>query len=106
MASPLPSNGAYGDPRIWALEPGEAIERKILHERYGGRTQGGIAPSRSSPNVMVFSDPLTGEPHGYIDEWRADGCFHYTGEGQRGDQLMKSGNASILHHVDAGRALR
>jgi hypothetical protein len=106
VASPIASSGTYGDPTIWALLPGEAIERKILHERYGGREQGRIAPSRSSPNVMVFSDPTAGEPHGYIDEWRADGCFHHTGEGQRGDQLMKSGNAAILEHVSAGRALR
>lgn len=106
MASPISGVASYGDPTIWALEPGEAIERKTLHERYGGRTQGGIGPSRSSPNVLVFSDPVAGEPHGYIDGWHADGCFHYTGEGQRGDQLMKSGNAAILHHVGTGRALR
>jgi hypothetical protein len=35
-----------------------------------------------------------------------DGCFHYTGEGQRGDQQMKSGNAAILNHVNDERALR
>jgi hypothetical protein len=40
------------------------------------------------------------------DGWREDGCFHYTGEGQYGDQQMKSGNAAILNHADAGRALR
>jgi hypothetical protein len=106
MAAPSFIGTSRGDPAIWALEPGEAIERKILHERYGGRTQGGISPSRSSPNVMVFTDPVAGEPHGYIDDWFADGCFHYTGEGQRGDQLMKSGNATILHHARDGRALR
>jgi len=106
MASPAVSNAVHGDPAIWALQPGETIERKILQERYGGRMQGGIGPSTRSPNVLVFSDPLAGEPHGYIDEWRADGCFHYTGEGQRGDQQMKSGNAAILNHVAAGRALR
>lgn len=49
---------------------------------------------------------MAGEPHGYFDGWRADGCFHYTGEGQRGDQQMKSGNAAILNHVSAARALR
>jgi hypothetical protein len=55
---------------------------------------------------MVFSEAESGEPHGYIDEWRGDGCFHYTGEGQKGDQLMKSGNAAILRHAAEGRALR
>ena len=56
--------------------------------------------------MLVFTDPAVGEPHGYFDGWRADGCFHYTGEGQRGDQQMKSGNAAILNHVKDGRALR
>jgi hypothetical protein len=106
MAGPAPIGGAYGDPAIWALEPGEAIERTILHERYGGRVQGGIVPSRSSPNVMIFPDPLAPDAPGSVDGWRADGCFHYTGEGLHGDQLMKAGNASILSHLADGRALR
>jgi hypothetical protein len=106
MAAPAPSNGGYGDPTIWALLPGETIERETLQERYGGRTHGRIGPSTRSPNVLLFSDPPAGEPHGLFDGWRADGCFHYTGEGQRGDQQMKSGNAAILRHAGAGRALR
>jgi hypothetical protein len=90
----------------WTLEPGMSIERTALQTRYGGRTQGGIGPSRKSPNVLVFSDPVAGEPHGYYDGWQKDGCFHYTGEGQYGDQQIKSGNASILNHEAEGRALR
>jgi hypothetical protein len=90
----------------WDLTPGEQIERKELQQKYGGRTQGGIGPSKRSPNVFIFSDPVAGEPHGYFDGWREDGCFHYTGEGQYGDQQMKSGNAAILNHVDDDRALR
>jgi hypothetical protein len=106
MAAADASQVSYGDPSVWALQPGDAVERKILQARYGGRTQGGIAPSRTSPNVLIFSDPAAGEPHGHFDGWRADGCFHYTGEGQRGDQEMKSGNAAILNHAAAGRTLR
>jgi hypothetical protein len=90
----------------WTLQPGTAIERRLLQEEYGGRTQGGIGPSKKSPNVLVFSDPVAGEPHGYYDGWQGDGCFHYTGEGQRGDQQMKSGNAAILNHAAEERALR
>jgi hypothetical protein len=90
----------------WTLRPGETIERKRLHELFGGRTQGGIGPSRLTPNIFIFSDPVAGEPHGYFDGWRDDGCFHYTGEGQYGDQQMKSGNAAILRHRDERRALR
>jgi hypothetical protein len=63
-------------------------------------------PSRSSPNVMIFSDAASAEQQGHFDGWREDGCFHYTGEGQRGDQRMKAGNAAILRHEAEGRALR
>jgi hypothetical protein len=94
------------DVTEWDLAPGDEVERKVLQQKYGGRTQGGIGPSKKSPNVFIFSDPAAGEPHGYFDGWRDDGCFHYTGEGQYGDQQMKSGNAAILNHEADGRALR
>jgi hypothetical protein len=90
----------------WALKPGDSISRKDLQAEFGGRTQGGIGPSKSTPNVLIFSDAESGEQHGYIDGWQGDGCFHYTGEGQRGDQQMKSGNRSILDHAREGRSLR
>jgi hypothetical protein len=106
MAIPAPAIESYGDPAIWALQPGDAIERTTLQERYGGRRHGGIGPSRTSPNVLLFCEPAAGEPFGHFDGWRADGCFHYTGEGQRGDQRMKSGNAAIATHEADGRALR
>jgi hypothetical protein len=32
--------------------------------------------------------------------------LHNTGEGQRGDQEMKSGNGAIFRHKEDGRALR
>ncbi|GGX94010.1 restriction endonuclease [Streptomyces anandii] len=90
----------------WDLEPGAVIERKQLHVKYGGRTQGGIGPSAKTPNVMIFTDPIAGEKHGYYDGWMPDGFFHYSGEGQYGDQRMLSGNASIRNHEAEGRALR
>jgi hypothetical protein len=106
MATWSTDTAASLDPALWEIEPGERIERTALQARYGGRTQGGIGPSRKSSNVLLFSDPVAGEPHGYFDGWRDDGYFHYTGEGQRGDQQMKSGNAAILNHAAEGRALR
>jgi hypothetical protein len=90
----------------WDLKPGDVIERKELHRLYGGRPQGGIGPSKRSPNVLIFTDAASGEQHGYYDGWGDDGCFQYVGEGQRGDQRMLSGNASILRHREEGRALR
>ncbi|GAA0970226.1 hypothetical protein GCM10009555_018780 [Acrocarpospora macrocephala] len=89
----------------WTLVPGGTIERKKLHEHFGGRTQGGIGPSSRTPNVFIFTDPIAGEKHGYFDGWMPDGLFHYSGEGQYGDQRMISGNASILNHQKEGRAL-
>jgi len=93
-------------PVDWDLKPGDSILRKTLHKRFGGRTQGGICPSGKTSNVLIFSDPKAGEFHGYYDGWDADGCFHYTGEGQRGDQQMLQGNAAILRHRIDSRALR
>lgn len=91
---------------MWDLDPNQRIPRKELHRRFGGQWQGGISPSAQTPNVFIFYDPETGHQHGYYDEWRADGCLHYTGEGQRGDQVMKAGNAAIFNHKSQGRALR
>lgn len=90
----------------WELKPGDSIERKELHKIFGGRTQGGIGPSAKTPNVFIFTDPVAGEKHGYYDGWMPDDCFHYSGEGQYGDQRMISGNLSILNHAAEGRALR
>jgi predicted RNA-binding protein with PUA-like domain len=90
----------------WTLRPGDRIRRTELHARYGGSGQSGISPSRTTPNVLVFTDPRSGERHGYFDRWAPDDSFHYTGEGQRGDQTMTKGNLAILNHRADGRALR
>jgi hypothetical protein len=90
----------------WDLRPGATTPRVEVHSRYGGSGRGGISPSKTTPNVFIFSDPARGEQHGYIDAWRDDGLFHYTGEGQRGDQQMRAGNKAILRHREDDRALR
>jgi predicted RNA-binding protein with PUA-like domain len=90
----------------WTLRPGDHIRRTELHDRYSGSGQSGISPSRTTPNILVFTDPRSGERHGYFDQWAPDDSFHYTGEGQRGDQTMTRGNLAILSHRADGRALR
>ena len=95
-----------GQESDWDLQPGDPVRRVDLHKRYGGRGQGGIGPSGRTPNVFIFSDSESGTKHGYIDQWMADGRFHYTGEGQRGDQKMIQGNAAVLNHRNDGRVLR
>lgn len=89
----------------WTLREGDLISRKKLHDLYGGRRQGGISPSRRSPNVIIFSDHVEGQRHGYSDRREGD-LFLYVGEGQQGDQTMTHGNKAILNHVEDGRSLR
>src|SRR5205809_6876158 len=90
----------------WSLGPGDQIKRSELHHHYGGGGQGGIEPSAKTPNVLIFSDPIAGEAYGYkYDRW-IDGVFHFTGEGQVGDQVLTHGNRAILDHRRHGRALR
>lgn len=88
------------------LEATNKIRRTDLHARYGGRRQGGISPSKVSNNVFLITDPARGERHGYLyDGPRDDGYYHYTGEGQYGDQLMVQGNRAVRDHKDERRDL-
>ena len=88
------------------LKSGQRLLRREVHERYGGRRQGGIGPSREAPVVLFFTDPATGHQHGYYDGWDDDKLFNYVGEGQTGDQRMVQGNKAILNHVRKGGAWR
>jgi len=89
----------------WNLKKGDRILRKKLHDRFGGGRQGGISPSRKTPNIMIFSDHVVGREHGYADRKQGD-FFLDVGEGQQGDQTMTHGNKAILNHVEDGRAIR
>jgi len=81
------------------------LYRRQLHAALGGIQQSGISPSSLEPLVLLFSDPVSGPQHGYIDGWQQDGFYHYTGEGQHGDQEMVRGNKAIRDHATAGREL-
>jgi hypothetical protein len=90
----------------WDLAPGDPIKRTTLHQKYGGRRQGGIAPSRKSPNILIFTGQA-GHRYGYFDAWHGgENRFHYTGEGQKGDQRLIQGNLSVLEHAKHGKAIR
>jgi len=54
---------------------------------------------------MFFTDPNTGQRHGYYDGWDEDDLFHYVGEGQLGDQRFVQGNKAVLRHREEGRTL-
>lgn len=86
--------------RTWTLEPADRVERSTFQteEGWGGRPQGGIAPSRKTPNIFIFLKATAEQEFGYADGWHTDGCLHYTGEGQVGDQTMPGVNNSLLNH--------
>src|SRR3954453_17042256 len=88
------------------LKPGQQIKRSELQDRYGGRRQGGISPSKQTPHVFLFTDPVRGVRHGYIYDGQGKGdLYNYTGEGQEGDQRMVQGNRAIRDHRQEGREL-
>lgn len=109
----LPGNGAsqsHEGPPPWTIAPGNVLRRSEIHSRYGGSVYGGVEPSRTTPNVMIYTDPHAGESYGYVfDGWShtESGVFYYCGHGQVGDQdPYTNRNAAILRHLHESRALR
>jgi hypothetical protein len=86
------------------ISVGSRVKRSDIHSKYGGRTQGRISPSKLAPYVFVFAD-YAEEAKGVVCGLGDDGALHIAGEGLSGDQKLKSGNHSILHHVEEARAL-
>lgn len=93
---------------LWKIRVGNVTTKNEIAKLYGGSTQGGIAPSRTSQNIMLYTDPSIGAKNGYqYDGWTSDHTlFMYTGEGRIGPQALTNGNKSILNHLSDGRSLR
>lgn len=84
---------------------GKIYKRKEeIHGIYGGQSQGGISTPSKHPLVLVFTSDA-GKTYGYQDQFRTDGIFWYTGEGQVGDMEMLRGNAALLSHQENGKEL-
>lgn len=98
----------YNERGIWMFvprfRPGKQYRRKKLHDQYGGMRQSGIAPSRKVPIVFIFTGD-TGGLYGYEDEFKYDGTFIYTGEGQVGDMTYDRGNRALGEHQEEDREL-
>lgn len=92
----------------WDIDLGETLLRKELHDRWGGGRYGGMEPSVEAKSVFLFSNPTAGEAFGYkYDGWHADGTLHYTGDGQVGDQSLRTGgNKSLMDAERFGRTIR
>jgi 5-methylcytosine-specific restriction protein A len=84
---------------------GKIYKRKEdLHGSFGGQSQGGISTPANHPIVLVFTSDA-GESYGYQDQFRPDGSFWYTGEGQIGDMQMVRGNSAVRDHKETGKQL-
>jgi hypothetical protein len=91
----------------WTLLKGQSILRRLLHDRYGGTRQGGIAPSARTQNIFLFTDESSNNEHGYeSDHWLNDETFLYCGGGQSGNQSLTRFNYAILNHKEDGKKLR
>lgn len=94
-------------PEEWTLLRGQSILRARLHDRYSGIRQGGIAPSRKTKNIFLFTDDSSNNEHGYErDYWIDDFTFLYCGDGQTSNQELTRRNLQVLNHVKDGRRLR
>jgi 5-methylcytosine-specific restriction enzyme A len=78
--------------------------RQDIHRKYGGQAQGGISSPSKHLLIFIFTGP-SGEAYGYRDEFKPDGTFTYTGEGQVGDMQMVRGNRAIREHTKSGRSM-
>jgi 5-methylcytosine-specific restriction enzyme A len=76
--------------------------RAEIHALLGGQQQGGISTPADKPVIILFTGE-GGEAHGYGDKWDDHDCFHYFGEGQRGDMTMTGGNRAIFNHIADGK---
>lgn len=92
----------------WDITVGQTLLRSELHDRWGGARRGGMEPAPRARSVFLFTKPSVGAAYGYrYDGWHSDGLFHYTGDGQRGDQSETTGgNHSLLRAKSLGRAVR
>ncbi|MFD5011802.1 hypothetical protein [Streptomyces chartreusis] len=98
-----------------SIRPGLLTTREEMKAVFGGGTQGGIIPSDSTRNILIYVDHESGKKYGYEDGWLEEEdelgpVFEYTGQGIRGDQtfLGRNGsrNAAVLYHKEAGKSLR
>jgi len=87
------------------FEIGKIYKRKEeIHEVYGGQRQGGISTPSDKPYIFLFTSDA-GEAYGYQDQFRPDGTFWYTGEGQVGDMALIKGNLAIHNHSMENKTL-
>ncbi|MGW7353149.1 hypothetical protein [Streptomyces sp. NPDC054784] len=93
------------------LKLGDIVTRADMKAMFGGGKQGGIIPSETTRNILIYADHESGKRYGYEDGWLAEEdakgpLFEYTGQGVQGDQTLTDRNKSVALHGEHGRILR
>jgi len=84
------------------LEIGESYHRENELAVHGGIWQSGIITSKDNPYVFIITGKR-GEKFGYVDEFRDDGTFFYSGQGAEGDMDWRFVNRAIRDHKKMGK---
>jgi 5-methylcytosine-specific restriction protein A len=82
----------------------EYNRREQIHAALGGQMQGGISTPSGHAVILLFTGDR-GDAYGYRDEFRTDGVFLYTGEGQFGDMQLNKGNLAIKNSAQDGKQI-
>lgn len=61
-----------------------------------------MSTPKDHPIIFLFTGE-GGAEHGYRDEFKPDGTYHYTGEGQRGDMDFVRSNRALRDHLANGK---
>jgi hypothetical protein len=79
------------------LRVGQTYKRRDLHlQGIGGSWQSGVSYPANGNYVLLFSDPIVGRQHGYIDRWVGDEFMLYGRWNGTGDMVLEGGNRVIL----------
>jgi 5-methylcytosine-specific restriction protein A len=85
------------------FEAGQIYNRqRDIHDRFGGQRQGGMSTPADHSIIFLFTGE-SGATYGYKDEFRPDGTFWYTGEGQQGDMQFIRANRALRDHQQEGK---
>jgi hypothetical protein len=77
---------------------GESFKRSDLHKLFGGSFRHGMTSANNKSDFLLFHDEKSNHQFGY-DRWQgfqADGSFHYTGQGIKGDQKLSRSNSGLI----------
>jgi 5-methylcytosine-specific restriction enzyme A len=86
------------------FEIGKEYKRTDMHDYFGGNRQRGISYPKNHPMIFIFTSK-SGKEYGYRDEWQDQYTFHYSGEGQIGDQTFKEGNKILRDQMQSCRRI-